>query len=346
MSTGCVSRGALRLAEVPPPRGRRSTLVRRAALALAALALATLALAARADAFVYWANSRRTRSGAPTWTARGANQSFISRRRRPRRGGGRRQHIYWTNAGAGTIGRANLDGTGVNHELHPRRRRPQRGGGRRHLHLLGELTDRHDRARQPRRHRASTRASSPAPAPPPGWRSTAPTSTGRTRSPAPIGRANLDGTGVPDFTGPSSPGASDLVLGVAVDGTSVYWANLELRHDRARQPRRHPASTRASSPAPAIPSGWRSTAPTSTGRTAAPARSGAPTSTARASTRASHRRRRSPKRWRSTRWPRSCAGQRGDDRRHGPARQAAGDERRRRDRRRGGDDTVVGLRGR
>jgi hypothetical protein len=70
MNAGCVSRGSLRLAEVAP-RSPRSTVVRRAALALAtlavaALALATLAvaalaLAARADAFIYWANQTKAR---------------------------------------------------------------------------------------------------------------------------------------------------------------------------------------------------------------------------------------------------------------------------------------------
>jgi hypothetical protein len=60
MNAGCVSRGSLRLAEVAP-RSPRSTVVRRAALALATLAVAALALAARADAFIYWANPTKAR---------------------------------------------------------------------------------------------------------------------------------------------------------------------------------------------------------------------------------------------------------------------------------------------
>ena len=56
MNAGCVSRGPFHLAEGPPTRSRRSTFVRRVALALAALTLATVALAARADAYLYFGN--------------------------------------------------------------------------------------------------------------------------------------------------------------------------------------------------------------------------------------------------------------------------------------------------
>ena len=53
------------------------------------------------------------------------------------------------------------------------------------------------------------------------------------------------------------------------------------------EPRRYRTSTRASSRRQPSPTGWRSTAATSTGRTSTAARSGAPTSTARTSTRVS-----------------------------------------------------------
>ena len=79
MNAGCVSRGSLRLAEVPP--GPRSTFVRRGALALAALAVATLALAARADAFVYWADLNSNSIGRASLDGKVVEPFFISFRR-------------------------------------------------------------------------------------------------------------------------------------------------------------------------------------------------------------------------------------------------------------------------
>jgi Ca2+-binding RTX toxin-like protein len=63
MNAGCVCRGSLRLAEVPPPRSRCSTFARRAVLATATLA--TLAFAAPASAFTETFNYTGT---AQTWT--------------------------------------------------------------------------------------------------------------------------------------------------------------------------------------------------------------------------------------------------------------------------------------
>jgi hypothetical protein len=65
MNAACVSRGSLRFAEVTPRRSRRSTLVRRAALALATAAPATLALAAPASAATETFNYT---GAAQTWT--------------------------------------------------------------------------------------------------------------------------------------------------------------------------------------------------------------------------------------------------------------------------------------
>jgi Glycine rich protein/RTX calcium-binding nonapeptide repeat (4 copies) len=65
MNAGCVSRGSLRLAEVSPPRSRRSTFVRRAALALTSAMLATLALGAPASAATETFNFT---GAAQTWT--------------------------------------------------------------------------------------------------------------------------------------------------------------------------------------------------------------------------------------------------------------------------------------
>ena len=133
-------------------------------------------------------------------------------------------HVYWTSGALdGTIGRANLDGTEVDPNFISGAS-TRWGRGRRRPRLLGERRHRrHDRPRQPRRLRASTRASSPRPGASAdrGSPSTAPTSTGR----------------------PATRRGS-----VAPTSTAPRW-------------------TRASSPVPACPPGWRSTAATSTGRT-------------------------------------------------------------------------------
>ena len=64
MHAGCVSRGSLHFAEAPPPRSRRSTIVRRAALTLTSAMLATLTLAAPASAITETFNFT---GAAQTW---------------------------------------------------------------------------------------------------------------------------------------------------------------------------------------------------------------------------------------------------------------------------------------
>ena len=97
--------------------------------------------------------------------------------------------------------------------------------------------------------------------PPLGWRSTAPTSTGRTPPTPRSARADLDGTNVNQnfITGASAP------IGVAVDGAHVYWTNTATstigRADLGGTNVNQSFITGASSPL-----GWRSTVPTSTGR--------------------------------------------------------------------------------
>ena len=205
--------------------GGRSTLMR-AALVLATLAIATLALAARADGFVYWSNNFGTIASA-NLDGTTANPSLVSVGAQVQVHGLAvdSSHIYWTNFDANTIGRANLDGSGVNPSfigvidpegvavdanhvywtsangtigranldgsgaqpaLHHHLRRPAGDHGRRHIHLLGQPFW-HRRARQPRRQRRPTGLH--------------------------LGR-------------PAPRAAPDLVLGVAVDSTSVYWSNF------------------------------------------------------------------------------------------------------------------------
>ena len=113
------------------------------------------------------------------------------------------------------------------------------------------LRHRHDRPRQPRRHGRQPELHHRPRQPPEGWRSTAPTSTGRisdrqdrARQPRRHGRE-------PSFiAAPTSSGSQ-----VAVDGAHVYWVSKysdsaarppsptfhvpRYRRDRARQPRRH-----------------------------------------------------------------------------------------------------------
>ena len=108
----------------PTEPNLRSTLARRAALALATLALATLALAARADGYIYWANAgtntigRANLDGDPS----SVNQGFIGSdgANVPAGVAVTGANIYWTNeapSGLGTIGRANLDGSGVENDF-------------------------------------------------------------------------------------------------------------------------------------------------------------------------------------------------------------------------------------
>ena len=195
-----------------------------AALALAALALAALALAARADGFVYWSNNFGTIASA-NLDGTTANPSPVSVGAQVQVHGlavdG--SYIYWTNFQTGAIGRANLDGSGVTPSFIGAS--APDGVAVENVRLLDEL-QRHHRTGQPQRHGSPAELHH------------------RLRRPAgdhgrrhlyllgqpfgTVGRANLDGTGVQqDFiSGAPITGGRDLVLGVAVDSTSVYWSNF------------------------------------------------------------------------------------------------------------------------
>ena len=232
---------------------------------------------------VYWTQpGQRARSAAPTSTA-GRQPELHHRRQRPPRGGGRRQPHLLGDGRPGSAPARSAAPTSTaprRPELHHRRQRPGRRGGRRQPRLLGQLT-------------ADT-----------------------------IGRANLDGTSVNQsfITG------ADCPAGVAVDADHVYWANPgttrsavptstarrrpELHHRRSepvgvavdaghvywtnfstgtigRANLDGTGATRASSPAPAARSGWRSTgcpppAPAATRQSSAragPTSCGGPTTT-------------------------------------------------------------------
>ena len=177
-------------------RGLRSTLVRRAALVLATLAVATLALAARADAFVYWTDQATDTIARANLDGTGVNQSFIT--------------------GAGAPDGVAVDGTQSTGRSAPL---PRSGGPTSTARASTRASSRSPTQTvltgwrstaptstgrtSPARSgaptstaRASTRASSPAQTVLTGWRLTALTSTGLTSDTGTIGRANLDGTGV------------------------------------------------------------------------------------------------------------------------------------------------------
>ena len=257
-------------------RGIWARASRRIAFVLTLAALAFGCLAAQADAFVYWVNFIAGTIGRANLDGTSANQSFITGASVPLGVAVDGQHVYWAN----NRQRHDRAGQPRRHrrqpELHHRRQRAARGGGRRPARLLGQLQRRPRSGGRTSTARAPTRASSPAPTSPTGWRSTASTSTGPTPR-GTIGRAEPRRHAAPTrasspvpatpsgwrstartSTGPTPAlptrsggrtstarasnqsfitGANDPD-GVAVDGQHVYWANAAARHDRAREPRR------------------------------------------------------------------------------------------------------------
>ena len=193
-----IATGAARLAGVVS--SPRLSVLRRTALVLAALAVATVAVAARADAYIYWANSDSGAISRANLDGTGANQSFT-----PRLGTAPNTpsgvavdgaHIYWTyfNDGA-NIGRANLDGTGVDKSfiVAPTSALSQVAVDGGHVYWVSKY---------------SASSAGPPDLNSPGTGS--------------IGRANLDGTGIdPNFIS----GISFPAGGLAVDGSHLYWTS-------------------------------------------------------------------------------------------------------------------------
>ncbi len=109
----------------PTEPNLRSTLARRAALALAALALVTLALAARADAYIYWTGLDTTTTftnavGRASLDGTDIRPDFITDLGSPVYGmAADGNHIYWTHDPfvSGSIGGANFDGSDANDGL-------------------------------------------------------------------------------------------------------------------------------------------------------------------------------------------------------------------------------------
>ena len=275
-------------------RGPRSRLMRRAALALATLAIGALALGARADAYIYWANDATPQHsvvGRAGLDGTGIDQSFIPSANITDRGG-RGQHLHLLDERVQRRDRA---------RQHRRQRRPQP-----ELHHRRQLTPwlRPPAIAVDQKHIYWTNLSSGA--------------IGRANidgsgvnqsfitagvgvegiavdgthiywaqrgdaAGTAIGRANLNGMEVnPSFITGSG---SDDYHAVAVDAKHIYWTNFETGAVDRRANLDGRQITRASSPAPTNPPGWRSTPRTSTGRptrtrTEPPRpRSGAPTST-------------------------------------------------------------------
>ena len=252
-----VGAGSPRLVEgTPTARRPRSTLVRRAALVLATLAVATLVLAARADAFVYWPFGDTI--GRANLDGTGVNPAPSPESVTPAMWPSMALHVYWNNDHDGAIGRANLDGTGVDKSFIATGYPSATG-----LAVDGEHVYWVSSSAFRRRQRLLALVSARAP-----------------QSGA-IGRANLDGTGVnddfisgitPDRCGgrrrprllaerpndrarqPRRHGRRPELHQPAPAPRSArgrrrarLLGEHRQRRDRARQPRRQRASTRASS---------------------------------------------------------------------------------------------------
>jgi hypothetical protein len=105
------------------PRALRldSTFVRYAALALAVLVVVVGVLATRADAFVYWGNDDPSEPGIGRASNEGSdpNNTFISTERAPVAIAVDSVYIYWAEAGGAAIGRAFLNGSNVNPDWLP-----------------------------------------------------------------------------------------------------------------------------------------------------------------------------------------------------------------------------------
>jgi len=105
------------------PRALRldSTFVRYAALALAVLVVVGGVLATRADAFIYWGNDDPSGLGIGRADNVGTNadNNFISTERAPVAIAVDSVYIYWAEAGSGAIGRAFLNGSSVNPDWLP-----------------------------------------------------------------------------------------------------------------------------------------------------------------------------------------------------------------------------------
>ena len=270
--------------------GRRAAWI----AALAAVALVAVALAPRAGAFVYWANYDTGTIGRADLDGSDVNQSFITGAIGPVGLAVGDAGAYWANFDSSAIGRADLDGSDANQSLVTTARRHQGRGGRSRPRLLDESVRRLDRPRRPRRANANpsfiTGLNGPADVAVDGdhvyWTNLNTGTIGRadldganveqslitglgepvgltvddaylywTQTAAnAIGRADLDGANVNHsfVTGANSP------VQIAADTVHLYWTNFEA-NTIARADLDGPTSTRASSPAPAAPRGWRST---------------------------------------------------------------------------------------
>ncbi len=200
-----VATGAPRLAERVTP-GRRSTLLRRAALALATLTLAVLAIAARAEAYVYWGEPPTPRvfttfgsvyradldgTGAQFLTEAGMHPLGVAVDG---------AHLYWAGP-PGTIARANLDGTGVNQsfitDLNPPPGSPIYGLAVDGAHVYWTSADAGTIGRANLDGTGVDQSFIAGASDPTGWRSTAPTFTGAALS-----------SGAPTSTAPAATRAS------------------------------------------------------------------------------------------------------------------------------------------
>ena len=266
MNAGCVSRGPLRLAEVPPPRSRRLRPPRRARPRGprprdpgARRPRRCIRLLGEQEAETI---------GRANLDGTGVNQRFIPQRHPPGRWRSTAEHIYWVNSTTRLDRACRSRRSECRAEIH-RTRNPQRGVAvdANYIYWARSRSEgtigRADTSTGLRS--VDTNFITQASASPTGWRSTAATSIGRTASDT-IGRASLDGSGPVNLRlhrqPPSPRGGGRLGLrllgepaargtigrranldgsesrpelhqrrqrppsGMAVDGGHVYWANV------------------------------------------------------------------------------------------------------------------------
>jgi virginiamycin B lyase len=156
-------------------------------------ALACAVVPAQANAFVYWSNTHfgeGTSLGRANLDGTGVDQSFITGAVGPVQVAVNSRYIYWANANAGTIARANLDGSSPNERFITGASGAEDGVAVDGTYIY--------------------------------WVD---------NSIGTIGRANLDGTGVNhNFM---SLGTDNDLFNLAVDSSHIYWSDYDGRIGRA-----------------------------------------------------------------------------------------------------------------
>ena len=228
---GTQGRESHRLVEVAD--SARSRLARRVALVLATMAVATIALAARAEAYVYWTELPPPRVSHPPGGLYRANldgtggQFLTEVGSYPYGVAVDNAHLYWSGPPRATSRGPTSTAPAPTRASSPTSTLPASpiyGVAVDGAHVYWTSADTDTIGRANLDGTGVDRSFIAGASEPEGWRSTAPTSIGRTCDTDTIGRANLDGTGVNQSF---IAGASDP-RGVAVDGAHVYWGGTGI----------------------------------------------------------------------------------------------------------------------